>query len=42
MEAQKIKELVVWALTNYAFVAKGKGRITGKQLAELIDEAFVC
>lgn len=42
METQKIKELVEWALTNYAFVAKGKGRITGKQLAELINEAFVC
>lgn len=42
MNTEKIVELLGWALTNYGFVAKGKGRITGKQLASLIDENFVC
>ena len=39
---EKVKELVGWALTNYAFVGIGKGRLTGKQLADLIEENFVC
>lgn len=38
----KLIDLVNWTFANYAFVAKGKGRITGKQFAELIEENFAC
>lgn len=38
----KLKELLIWALNSYAFVATGKGRITGKQLAKLIGKTYSC